>query len=158
LRQFLGDGGNLVEVFSQLLGVPTTTGWTDREAPVIRRQQIIDAFIAIIAKLAERQPLLMVVEDMQWSDPTTEQVVRTGIEQLVEAPIVLAVTAREPFAQDWFVGPQVGAMTLGRLDPLESAALVRSVASIDVDEAMVAQITERGDGIPLFLEELTRYV
>jgi class 3 adenylate cyclase/tetratricopeptide (TPR) repeat protein len=158
LDRSLGAAGDLAEVFSQLLGVPTTAGWSDRETPAARRRQIIEALVALMTKLADRRPLLVIVEDIQWSDPTTEQVVRALTERLAGAPILLAITAREPFAQDWFVGPQVGAMTLGRLDPWESAAMVRSVAAIGVDEAVVRRIADRGDGIPLFIEELTRYV
>lgn len=158
LERFLGKSGDLVEVFSQLLGVPTTDGWRDREAPGLRRQQLMEGLLGLFGKLAIGRPLLVIVEDIQWSDPTTERLVRAASERLAGAPVLLVVTAREPFAQDWFAGPQVGAMTLGRLDAEESTALVRQIANIELDEAVTRQIVERGDGIPLFLEELTRYV
>ena len=92
LRPLFPAEGEIVEVFSQVLGLPTSPGWTDQEPPIARRQQIIEALVGIVRQLATRQPLLVLVEDVQWGDPTTEQVIRLGIERLADVPILLVVT------------------------------------------------------------------
>jgi len=154
---FPGDA-TIVEVFAQLLGLPTSPGWVDGETPVVRRRQIIEALVEMMGRLAARRPLLVLVEDVQWGDPTTEQVLRLGIERLAGAPILLIVTSRVPFAQDWFVGAQVGVTSLLRFDGGESLTLVRGVAGEALDEETIRRIAERADGIPLFIEELTKSV
>lgn len=154
---FPGDD-ETIEVFAQLLGLPTSPGWVDRQPPTVRRRQIIEAMVGILPQLAARQPLLVLVEDIQWGDPTTEQIIRLGIERLANTAILLVVTSRQPFKRGWFVGAQVGAMSIVRLDSEESAALVRGIADGALDEATIRQIADRGDGIPLFLAELTKAV
>jgi class 3 adenylate cyclase/tetratricopeptide (TPR) repeat protein len=158
LRPLFPEDAETLEVFAQLLDLPTSPGWTDRQPPTARRRQIIEDMVGILPQLAARQPLLVLVEDIQWSDPTTEQIIRVGIERLANSPILLVVTSRKPFAQRWFVGAQVGAMSIVRLDGEESAALVRGIAGGALDETTIRQIADRGDGIPLFLTELTKAV
>jgi class 3 adenylate cyclase/tetratricopeptide (TPR) repeat protein len=154
---FPGDA-DIPEVFAQLLGLPTSPEWTDMLSPPVRRRQIIEAMVGIIPKLAVRQPMLVLVEDVQWCDPTTEQIVRLGIERLIDAPILLVITSRRAFSRNWFIGAQVGAMAIVRLDGEESADLVRGIAADSLDEPTIRQIADRGDGIPFFLAELTKAV
>jgi class 3 adenylate cyclase/tetratricopeptide (TPR) repeat protein len=149
---------DIIEVFAALLVLPTAAGWTDTKSPAVRRQEIIEALVAMLPRLAARRPLLVLFEDIQWVDPTSEQVIRLAIERLVDAPILLIVTAREPFSPDWFVGSQVGTVSLVRLDREESSALVHGIASEPLAESIVLRIAERADGIPLFLEEMTKCV
>lgn len=158
VRPLFPGEAEIPEIFAQLLGLPTSPDWTDRMPPTIRRRQIIEAMVGIIPKLAARQPMLVLVEDIQWCDPTTEQILRLGIERLADAPVLLVITSRKPFSQDWFVGAQVGAMAIVRLDGEESTALVRGIAAGALDEPTIRQIAGRGDGIPFFLAELTRAV
>ena len=158
LRPLFPGEPEIVEVFAQLLGLPTSRDWVDHESPAFRRRQIIEALVAMVGALAARHPLLVLVEDVQWIDPTTEQRLRLGLERLSHAPVLLIVTSRQPFAQDWFVGAQVGVISLLRFDGAESLTLVRGVAGDSLDEDTIRRIADRGDGIPLFLEELTKSV
>ena len=103
-----------------------------------------------------QQPLILLVEDLQWADPTTEEVLRLMTQRFVGLPILLAVTCREPFAGDWLISAHVGTLTLTRLDRHESATLVRNAASCTLDKSTVLRIADSADGIPLFLEEMTK--
>jgi class 3 adenylate cyclase/tetratricopeptide (TPR) repeat protein len=128
------------------------------EPPAVQRRRTIDGLVTHLLRMAKQRPVLMLFEDIQWADPSSEQVLRLAIEQSVDVPALLVITSREPFAPNWFLGSHVGGISLVRLDREESAALVRAATAEPLDEPTVQGIAERGDGIPLFLEEMTKCV
>src|SRR3954463_5637859 len=101
----------------------------------------------------------MVFDHLHWIDPSTRELLDRLIERIVDWPVLLVVLFRPEFQPPWVGQPQVTLMTLARLDRQETAALVANVAGdAALPAEIVAEIAERTDGVPLFVEELTKAV
>jgi class 3 adenylate cyclase/tetratricopeptide (TPR) repeat protein len=157
LGPYFPDEPDAIARFAALFALPGAKTEA-AESPAVQRQRTIAGLVDLLLHLASRQPIIVLCEDIQWVDPTTEQAFRLAIERIVQVPLLLIMASREPFDRNWFAGSHVGAITLVRLDREESARLVHATASEPLDELTVQRIAERGDGIPLFLEEMTKCV
>src|SRR3954447_13360340 len=101
----------------------------------------------------------MVFEDAHWIDPTSRELLDLTIEHVRSLPVLLIVTFRPEFQPPWSGQPQVSMLTLNRLDRRDRTALVAQVAGGKaLPDEVVAQIGDRTDGVPLFVEELTKSV
>jgi class 3 adenylate cyclase/tetratricopeptide (TPR) repeat protein len=159
LRPLFPDKPDVIERFASLFSLPVDKLAAPRgEPPSLERKRIREALIELTLRHAKRQPLVAVLEDAQWADPTTERVFQGTISALTQAPILLVITSREPPRPSWFAGTHVSILNLVRLDLHESAAIVRGTAGTALDERIVDRIAERADGVPLFIEEMTKAV
>ena len=103
--------------------------------------------------------MLLAYEDMHWSDPTTQELLGLTIERLQRLPVLLLITYRPEFSPPWPAQPHVSALALSRLGRREGAALVeRVVRDKPLPDEVAAQIVAKTDGVPLFVEELTKTV
>jgi predicted ATPase len=113
-----------------------------------------------LAGSARQQPVLMIFEDLHWADPTSRELLDLTIEQIQSTPVLLIATFRPEFQPDWTGQPHVTALPLRRLAREESDELVRALvgntAALSVE--LLDKIIERTDGVPLFIEELTKAV
>ena len=118
------------------------------------------ALLALLQQLAVERPLVLVVEDLHWADPTTLQFIDSLVRRHLEGSRLLVVlTARPGFSHGWTRCPGLHELELSPLQPESTAALVREAAhGSPLPDATVQQIVARTDGIPLFAEELTRMV
>jgi predicted ATPase len=99
----------------------------------------------------------MVFEDAHWIDPTSRELLDLTIERVGNLPVLLVVTFRPEFQPPWTGQPQVSTLTLNRLDRHDRTALIEQIAGgRGLSDEIVAQIAERSDGVPLFVEELTK--
>jgi DNA-binding winged helix-turn-helix (wHTH) protein/tetratricopeptide (TPR) repeat protein len=127
--------------------------------PQRKREKLLAALVHQLNALASQQPVLMVVEDLHWIDPSSRELLDLTIEQLAMLPVLLILTFRPEFQAPWNGLPQVTALILSRLDRRSGAAMVERIAGNDkLPDALTAEIVERADGVPLFVEELTRAV
>lgn len=149
------DVGRFTPIFAALLQIPFEAryGPLDLSGPQLRRRTI-EELLEIIMILTAQQPALMVVEDAHWADPSTHEFFATILPRLKERPILLLVTERPGPTMLWAAG--VTTLELVRLDESASTQLVRNTARERLAAASVERIVERGEGVPLFLEELTR--
>src|SRR5262249_2123648 len=108
--------------------------------------------------LAHRQPVLIVFEDAHWLDPTSYELLDLAVERMRHLSVLLIVTFRPEFQPPWIGQPRVTMRALNRLDRDEGTALVKQIAEKAVPGEVVAQIIDRTDGVPLFVEELTKSV
>ena len=108
--------------------------------------------------LAQHQPVLQIFEDVHWADPTSLDLLDRNVELIRKVPVLLLITFRPEFNPPWVGEPHVTVMTLGRLGQREGAALIEGVAGGRMPPEMVSEIVERTDGVPLFVEELTKAV
>jgi tetratricopeptide (TPR) repeat protein len=109
--------------------------------------------------LARREPVVMVFEDSHWIDPTSRELLDLIVERVSSLPVLLIVTFRSEFRPPWTGEPHVTTLALNRLDRRERAALVSQIAGGKaLQDEVVAQIVDRTDGAPLFVEELTKSV
>jgi class 3 adenylate cyclase/predicted ATPase len=147
-------------VFAALLSLPDGGRLSEIEPdPERRRARIFEALLHQCKRLAKDQPLICVFEDMHWSDPSTKEFVERLVEWIPSWPVLLLVTCRPEFASPWTGLAHSTLMALTRLSVSSSAELVTRLAGEKRLPGDVArQIIAKTDGIPLFIEELTRTV
>src|SRR4029077_19900003 len=106
-----------------------------------------------------QMPAVMVFEDAHWIDPTSRELLDLTVDRVRRLPVLLIVTFRPEFQPPWTGQSQVSMVALNRLDRRDRTALVEQIAGgTALPDEIVAQIVERADGVPLFVEELTKSV
>ena len=127
--------------------------------PQQRRERTLDALITQVAATARSTPVLMIFEDAHWADPTSLEVLGRAVERLAGLRVLLIVTFRPEFAAPWTGRPQVTSLAIGRLAQDDVGAMIDRVAGKRALPASLRRdIVERADGIPLFVEEMTKAV
>jgi DNA-binding winged helix-turn-helix (wHTH) protein len=149
-------------ILLDLLAIAATDRYPRIElTPQRRREKTFDLLLRRIESLAARQPILMVFEDLHWIDPTSLELLDRVIELIAGLPVLLVMTFRPEFATlpYWTGSPQVTTLVLSRLDRHQGAALVEQIeGGAGLPSEVVKQIVERTDGVPLFIEEMTKAV
>jgi predicted ATPase len=128
-------------------------------SPQRKKEQTLEALIRQLEGLAYRQPVVMVFEDAHWIDPTSRELLDLTVEHVRSLPVLLIVAFRPEFQPPWTGQPQVTMLALNRLDRRDRTALVGQIAGGKaLPDEVTDQIAERTDGVPLFVEELTKSV
>jgi class 3 adenylate cyclase/tetratricopeptide (TPR) repeat protein len=126
-------------------------------SPDDRKRRTLEALAAMIEAMTMRQPVLMVVEDAQWIDPSTLELMSLLVDQLRAKRFLMLVAFRPEFAQPWGGYAQVTALMLNRLSQKQCAAMVMKVTGGKaLPPEVLEQIVAKTDGVPLFVEELTK--
>ena len=148
-----------VPLFAELLSLPVE-GPPQSWPPERRRQETMAAILGRLRELALQRPVLMVLEDAHWVDPSTLALLGLVAAALPTLPVLLVVTSRvADTSQAWLQGPQASVLHLQRLVPRQAAELAGHVAmSTSVAAEQLAQVVERADGVPLFIEELAKAI
>jgi predicted ATPase/class 3 adenylate cyclase len=149
-----------VPLVAALLGMPTAERYPLPEMTPQRQKQLtLEALVDQVEGLAGEQPVLLAYEDVHWIDPTTQELLGLAIERIRSLPALLLITFRPEFTPPWSGQPHVSALALSRLGRREGAALVeRVVREKALPDEVAAQIVAKSDGVPLFVEELTKTV
>jgi class 3 adenylate cyclase/predicted ATPase len=147
-------------LFAEMLSLPNDGRYPALDlAPELRRQRTLEALTSQLAELAGRQPVLMIFEDAHWVDPTSLEVFGRTVDRIKTLPVLLIVTFRPEFNAPWVGQSHVMSLTLNRLGVRETAAIIaRLVGNKELPADVMAEIVERTDGIPLFVEEMTKAV
>src|SRR5262245_10191695 len=150
------DGALLAE----LLSLPTEGRYPPLQlTPQRRKEETLEALLRQLEALARQRPMLMLFEDVHWIDPSSRDLLDLVVERVSRLPILLIVTFRPEFQPPWTGQAHVTVLVLNRLDRHEGVALVRRVNGAEaLPGDIVAEIVERTDGVPLFVEELTKAV
>ena len=143
-------------LLAEMVSLPSPTGGSLGELAARRKRELtFGALIRQIEATVLKEPVLMIFEDAHWSDPTTLELLELVIKRA--APVLLLITFRPEFVAPWTGQAQVTTLSLSRLDRRDGATLVRRVVGDDaLTSDVVEEIAERTDGIPLFLEELSK--
>ena len=149
-----------VAFLADLMSLP---GWERPPLPNLspqrKKERTLEALIRRLEGLARRQPVVIVFEDAHWIDPTSRELLDLTVERVRTLPVLLIVTFRPEFQPPWTGQPQVSMVVLNRLDRHDRTALVAQIAGGKaLPDEVVAQIVDRADGVPLFVEELTKSV
>jgi class 3 adenylate cyclase len=156
VAQEAGKGADVAGLFAELLGLAQGPA-SETAEPQRRRRRLLEALLTQLENLARRGPVLMLFEDAHWADPTSTELLSLAIERLEKLPILLVITFRPDYQPPWARHSYVTMLTLNRLSARERAALVAHVTGgIALPAALLDQIVERTDGVPLFVEELTK--
>jgi class 3 adenylate cyclase/predicted ATPase len=127
--------------------------------PQQQRQKTLGALATQLVALSQSKPVLMIFEDAHWIDPTSLEVLGRTVDQIRTLKVLLVVTFRPEFEPPWIGQPHVAALTVSRLGHHEIAAMIDGVTGNKSLPASIRQdIVERTDGIPLFVEEMTKAV
>jgi len=148
-------------LLADLLSIPADDRYPPLDLPPRRKKErTLEALFLRLVLLAGQGPVLMIYEDVHWIDPTSRELLELTIERLPRLAVLLLVTFRPEFRPPWIGHPHVTAMELSRLGRSEGAALVERIAGVgaDLPDDIMEEIVERTDGVPLFLEELTKAV
>jgi predicted ATPase len=150
-----------VPLFAALLSVPVSEGRYPALSltPQQQRQQTHDALAAWLMEETERQVVVVVWEDLHWADPSTLEVLELIIDQTPTVRMLTVLTFRPDFLPPWPTRSHMTPLTLNRLERPQVEALVKHLAG---DKALptevIQQIVSKTDGVPLFVEELTKMV
>jgi len=160
LERVLEPTGNDVAaapLFASLLGLDGRARFGALElSPQQLRQRTVETLSQHITALSRLQPVLLVLEDAHWLDPSTDAYLAELVEQLSAHRILVVVTCRPERLPNWRHAPAVRILSLDRLDDAAARRLVQGIAGDRLPPALIDNIVDRADGVPLFLEELTQ--
>src|SRR5271165_6428288 len=147
-------------LIAAMLSIPTGARYPPLNlSPAQQRRQTLSALLDQMEGLAKKQPVLMLFEDAHWADATSLEVLDLAIERVRRLPALFIVTSRPEFEAPWKGLPDVAEIALTRFDRAEAEALVERVAGgRKLPAEVLAQIVAKTDGVPLFVEELTKAV
>src|SRR5271167_1990239 len=161
LRALLAPGArddDDIPLLSEMLSLPSTAADLTL-SPQRKRENLFEAMLNQLEAEARRRPVLMVFEDAHWIDPTSRELLDFTVDRVRHLPALLAITFRPEFQPPWSGRAHVTSLALNRLGERDGEALVQKLAgNAALTPDIVAEIVERTDGVPLFVEELTKAV
>ena len=160
LAQATNDLGEAAPLLAALLSIPTGERYPPLDlTPQKQKERTLRALVAQIEGLAARTPVLMLFEDAQWSDPTSLDLHDLIIDRVPALRVLLIITFRPEFTPPWIGWPHVTLCALNRLVPRQRAEMIAGVTGGKaLPEEIAEQIVDRTDGVPLFVEEMTKAV
>jgi DNA-binding winged helix-turn-helix (wHTH) protein/predicted ATPase len=147
-------------LFAEMLSLPDDGRYPALElTPQQRRQRTLEALMLQVVTLSRQNPVLMIFEDAQWADPTSLELISHIVDRIPTLRVLLVMTYRPEFQPPWLGRPCVTALTINRLAAREAGAMIdRIVGDKPLSASVRNDVVERTDGIPLFIEEMTKAV
>src|SRR5262249_32434924 len=128
-------------------------------SPQRQRQKALETLVAILQELAEHQPVLFILEDLHWTDPTTLELLNLVIEQIPTTSILTVLTCRPHFQPAWHHRSYLSEITVNRLSHAQVEQIVTDMTDgKTLPQEVLTQIVEKTDGVPLFVEEMTKAI
>jgi class 3 adenylate cyclase/predicted ATPase len=160
LAQAIGDLDEAAPLLASLLSLPTGDRYSPLNlTPQKQKEKTLQVLVAQVEGLALRQPVLMLFEDVHWSDPTSLELLDLIVDRVSALRVLLIVTFRPEFNSSWTGRPHVTSLGLNRLAPRQRAEMITGVTGGKaLPKEITDQIIDRTDGVPLFVEELTKAV
>ncbi len=152
------DRDETLPLLAEWLGLPEGAGYTALPMSAdAKRQQTLETLVHWNLRLAQLQPLVVLVEDLHWCDPSSLTLLGRLQAQMATSHVLLVGTARPEFESPWTTRSNLRTLTLSRLTKRRARELVAAVGQArGLSEEVIDQLVERADGVPLFAEELTR--
>ena len=150
-----------IQLFAPLFSLPIPE---DRYPPLHlspqrQRQKTLETLVAILQELAEHQPVLFIVEDLHWTDPTTLEFLNLVIEQIPTTAMLTVLTCRSHFQPAWHHRSYLTEMTVNRLAHTQVEQIVTGITDgKTLPQEVLQQIIAKTDGVPLFVEEMTKAI
>ncbi len=145
---------------ASLLSIPVENDLPSIElSPEQRKRRTLEALCDLIVALAKQRPVLLICEDVHWIDPSTFELLTMTIDRVRRIPVMLAISFRPDFVAPWIGQAHVTVLHLNRLGRKQSEAIVARLSeTAPLPDAVADQILSKADGIPLYVEELTKAV
>jgi class 3 adenylate cyclase/tetratricopeptide (TPR) repeat protein len=165
LEHVLSQYSLLVEEFVPLLASLLSLPLPEHRYPPLnlspqrQRQKTLETIVAILLELAEQQPVLFIVEDLHWTDPTTLELLNLVFDQAPTASMLVLLTCRSHFQPSWHHRSYLTEITVNRLSHAQVEQIVTGMTDgKPFPAAVLQQIIAKTDGVPLFVEELTKAI
>jgi tetratricopeptide (TPR) repeat protein len=150
----------VLPLLASLLSLPPSERYpTPQLTPQRQKQKTLEAILALVRAQAAQQPVLFIVEDLHWVDPSTLELLTLLIDQEPSDRILTVLTARPEFHPPWHLGAHVTSLTLERLSSMQVEQMIdRVTGGKRLPAEIRQQVVVKTDGVPLFVEELTKMV
>ncbi len=159
LRHVMGDNPEAAPLMAALLSIPATARYGALEMTAAQqRMATLRALQDQILARARAGPVLFVLEDAHWIDPTTQDFIAEIVPRLTDRPVLLLITHRPEWSGPFHGQGHVTTLNLARLSRAQVVTMVRDVAGPALTDEAIARVVERTDGVPLFVEELTKAI
>jgi class 3 adenylate cyclase/predicted ATPase len=164
LKSALAPAGQVtlaeIGLYAALLSIPTGESHSQTDLTPQRQKDLtIDALIRQLLALAQATPVLFILEDVHWIDPTTLELVNRTIQTIRAAPVLFLLTFRPDFLPPWLDQPHVTMLRLEKLSRDQAGSMILEVTGgRRIPDEVYEQIISKTDGVPLFIEELTKAV
>ena len=154
------SASEVVPLIAALLSLPLPDRYPPlRQSPELQRKQTMEALVAWTLALAEQQPLVMLYEDLHWCDPSTVEILGLLLEQSPTAKVLTLLSFRPSFEPPWPARSHVTPLAVNRLSRRQATNMIGGMTrGVPLPDAVVQRIVERADGVPLFVEEVTKMV
>ncbi|HEY0524982.1 MAG TPA: adenylate/guanylate cyclase domain-containing protein [Stellaceae bacterium] len=154
------DLGTAVPLLASLLSIPADGRYTlPATSPEQQKQRTLQVLTDHLIGTSRRRPVLLIVEDAHWIDPTTLELLSTYIDRIQHARVLIVITYRPDFQHHWGVHAHVTALSLNRLGRRHSTAMIEHLTGgKTLPPEVQEQIVTKTDGVPLFIEELTKTI
>jgi len=155
-----GGSADALPLIASLLGIDATARCGPLElSPQVQRARTLAVLSEQLLGLAAREPVLVVLEDAHWIDPTTLDLIEMGLDRIGSARVMMLLTSRPDGEPPLAAHPHITRLTLNRLSRPAVEAITARVAGVRrLSAQLLAEIASRTDGVPLFVEELTKAV
>jgi class 3 adenylate cyclase/predicted ATPase len=149
-----------VSLWAALLSVPVPERYPPLNlTPQRQKEKTFEAIMALLLALAAEQPLLFIIEDLHWADPSTRELVDFTFGQMPAASILMLMTSRPEFRPPWVHRSHFTYLTVNRVTRRQTELMVERVSGgKPLPAEVLQQVVAKTDGVPLFVEELTRMV
>ncbi len=153
------EAAQAIPLLAGMLSIPAAAIAPTQMTPQQQKAETLSLLVELLAGLTKAGPVLMVVEDLHWIDPTTRELLDQTVARIETIPVLLLVTFRPEIASPWEGRGHVTLITLNRLSRRQVEAQIAEVAGgRELPADVVEQIVAKSDGVPLFIEELTKAV
>lgn len=154
------QAGHTMSLVANLLSLPSSDPYRRADmTPQKRREMTLTALLALLDGLSARRPVFLIFEDVHWADPTSRELLTAILDRVPRLRVLLLITARPEFTPPWPGHAHVTTVSLTRLSRRDGATLIdRVTAGKALPEEVMNEILARTDGVPLFVEELTKTV
>jgi class 3 adenylate cyclase/predicted ATPase len=160
VSRYTEQAKSILPLFAALLSIPTKVRYAPLElTPEQLRKQTLSAILALMQASAERQPVILVFEDVHWADATSLDLLARIRDNAKAWRMLVILSHRPDLTLPWAEQPHVTSVTINRLDRVQVSSMVESIIEGEVlPRAVIDQILAKTDGVPLFVEEMTKAV
>ena len=162
LQQLLSGHGldkdGAEELLSELLFNEDSERFSTQTTAQQRKQKLLYLLQQLLTASEDDRPVMLVFEDLHWVDPTTQELLNALVPFIVDKPVLMVVTYRPEYVSNWTGQAHVHLLSLNRINQNQCNEMVKSIAGEQFSMMLAEQIVKRTDGVPLFVEELTRAV
>ncbi|MFO1081311.1 MAG: AAA family ATPase [Reyranellaceae bacterium] len=155
LEEMQLEGGPDLPLLCHLLQIRSPAHRLPEASPQQLRERLVAMLLRQFLRLAARTPVLAIIEDVQWIDPTTEDLLIEAVRSIGQSQAMVLATSRDAFAQRWRAPGHTTELRLDRLSNADSRRLIQAIAGERLSPEVQADIAGRAEGVPLYLEELT---